>query len=1060
MVRRIVLSLIAVLAVFALASAQNRRISGTVADAEGKPIPGATVIVDGTSVGTTTGADGSFVIAAPVTGKLVVSFLGYVTEIVDIAGQTRLFLTLHEDTQAIDEVVISAFGEIKKKDFTGSIASVSAKDIAKVTVSSASRMLEGAVSGVQSYSSSGQPGNDASIIIRGIGSINAGQTALIVVDGVPYSSALSTINPLDIESVVVSKDASANALYGSRAANGVVFVTTKKGRFNQKANIMFEAKWGWNEQGVKEHKTMTNPGDYYEYVYGGVYNYLESIYPGVPHDALAGAAYNNLFPVLGNYMAYKLPDGETLIDLATGHLNPNAKLLYADNYDDYLFTKQFRQEYTLSVSGGSENIDYYLSTSFLEDPSYVIMSGFKRYSGRAAVNAQATKWLKVGTNISYSRRDIDSPGYSGSSTGNVFMWTMWQNPTVPYYARDLDGNIRYNGDGTPMYENGGGSTLSPFGPTEDQFNSFNNYAHPMQALSRNVANSVRDNLYANIYADVVFLRDFKFTANFTLDNIYRLDTHYSNNEYGTAAQSIYNGLVEKVNQHYTSYNTQQMLNWHRSFQKVHNFDVVIGHEFGKTDERAMDAYKKNVFYPGIPELGNAVSVYSDGSTSSRVVTSIEGYFARLNYNYDDRYFISGSYRYDGSSMFKYDKWGHFWSVGAAWNIHNENFMENASWVNTLKLRATYGVAGNQASSAYPYTNLWDVSESDGQISIAQSSVGNRNLSWERNKQVDVGIDFRLWDRFYGTIDYYNRRTHDLIWNRPTPASTGLTSRLENVGILGNRGFELDLGVDLVKTKDIYWNFGVNASFARNRLIDYPSELGNPALGGDYISGTFLRGKGKSYYNLYLFQYAGVDPETGNETFWKDVTDAEGNVTGRERTTKFAEATQYECGDALPDVTGGLRMTFRWKGLDLTVAAAYQIGGLQWDGNSANLYDPGRAGFNVSDDLIRNTWTPENPTAAFPKLMYNGTWNFPRSNVDALFRDASYFSLKTVNIGYTLPARWTKKIGIESLRVFFSGDNLVFCSAHDGFDPRTGFTGQNAFGFPQPKTFTFGVTINM
>lgn len=1060
MVRRIVLSLIAVLAVFALASAQNRRISGTVADAEGKPIPGATVIVDGTSVGTTTGADGSFVIAAPVTGKLVVSFLGYVTEIVDIAGQTRLFLTLHEDTQAIDEVVISAFGEIKKKDFTGSIASVSAKDIAKVTVSSASRMLEGAVAGVQSYSSSGQPGNDASIIIRGIGSINAGQTALIVVDGVPYSSALSTINPLDIESVVVSKDAAANALYGSRAANGVVFVTTKKGRFNQKANIMFEAKWGWNEQGIKEHKTMTNPGDYYEYVYGGLFNYLDAANPGAPHDALAAAAYRNLFPMVGNYMAYKLPNGENLIDFATGRLNPNAQLLYADNYDDYLFTKQFRQEYTLSVSGGSENIDYYLSTSFLEDPSYVIMSGFKRYSGRAAVNAQATKWLKVGTSISYSRRDIDSPAYSGANTGNAFVWTTWQNPTVPYYARDLDGNIRYNEDGTPMYENGGGSTLSPFGATQDTFNSLNNFAHPMQSFSRNVANSVRDNLYANIYADVVFLKDFKFTANFTLDNVYRLDTQYSNNEYGTGAQEVYNGIIEKDVQNYTSYNTQQMLNWHKSFQNVHNFDVVIGHEFGKTDERVVQAYKKNVFYPGIPELGNAVAVLDDGSTSQRIVTSIEGYFARLNYNYDDRYFISGSYRYDGSSRFKYDKWGNFWSVGAAWNIQNEKFMEGAGWINTLKLRATYGVAGNQISDEYPYTNLWTIGEADGQIGITQSYVGNRNLSWERNNQVDVGIDFRLWDRFYGTIDYYNRRTHDLIWKRPTPASTGLASRLENVGILGNRGFELDLGVDIIKTKDIYWNFGVNASFARNRLIDYPSELGNPELGGDYVSGAFLRGKGKSYYNLYLFQYAGVDPETGNETFWKDVTDADGNVTGRERTSNFAEATQYECGDALPDVTGGLRMSFRWKGLDLTVAAAYQIGGRQWDGNSANLYDAGRPGFNVSDDLIRNTWTPENPTAGFPKLMFNGTWNFTASNVDALYRDASYFSLKTVNIGYTLPARWTKKIGIESLRVFFSGDNLVFTSAHDGFDPRTGFTGQNAFGFPQPKTFTFGVTINM
>lgn len=335
---------------------------------------------------------------------------------------------------------------------------------------------------------------------------------------------------------------------------------------------------------------------------------------------------------LGNYMAYKIPDGTTLIDPATGKLNSDAKLLYADNYDDYLFTKQFRQEYTLSISGGNDKMDYYVSGSFLEDPSYVIMSGFKRYSGRAAFNAQATKWLKVGTNLSYSRRDIDSPGYSGANTGNVFLWTMWQNPTVPYYARDLDGNIRYNADGTKMYEQGNGTTLSPYGATQDQFNSFNNFAHPVQSMSRDINNSVRDNLYANFYGEIVFLKDFKFTANFTLDNVYRMDTFYYNNEYGTAATSTNNGLVEKYNNNYFSYNTQQMLNWNKTIKENHNFDVLIGHEFGKTDTRVVDAYKKNIFYPGIPELGNAVSQYQNGSTSSTVVTAIEGYFARVNYN--------------------------------------------------------------------------------------------------------------------------------------------------------------------------------------------------------------------------------------------------------------------------------------------------------------------------------------------------------------------------------------------------------------------------------------------
>ena len=1059
MVRKIVLLLVASLTCGLLASAQTKQVSGTVKDANGNAIVGATVIVDGTTIGTNTGTDGSFRISAPANGNLLVSFIGYEDQKIAIAGKTNIEVVLQDNYTAIEGVTVQTFGELKKKDLTGSITAVTAKDLQKMTVSSVANALEGAVPGIQSYSTTGQPGTDAAIYIRGIGSINGNQAALIVVDGVPYSSALSSINPLDIESVVVSKDAAANALYGSRAANGVIFVTTKKGARNQKANITFEAKWGWNEMGVGEHETMQNPGDYYEWTYAGLYNYFAVNNPGVSHDALANAAYRNLFPMTGNYMAYKVPDGETLIDFATGKINPNAQLLYADNYDDYLFTKQFRQEYTLSISGGNDKVDYYVSGNFLDDPSYVIMSSFKRYSGRAAVNAQVTNWMKLGTNVSYSRRDTDDPGFGeGANTGNVFVWTQWQAPVVPFYARDLDGNIRYNPDGTIMYENGGGRTLSPFGETYDMFNALNNYANPMESMSRNVNNMIRDNIYANAYVDITFLKDFKFTANFTLDNVYNYTTYFQNNEYGYGTSL--NGLVQKSVSHYNSYNTQQMLNYKKSINDLHNVDVMIGHEFNKTDNNSLAAYKTNIFYPGVPELGNAVSAYLDSSTSERVITSLEGYFARANYNYDDRYFLSLSYRYDGSSLFKYNKWGHFWSVGGSWRITQEEFMKHALWVNDLRLRATYGVSGNQLNSAYPYTNLWSIGESNGQPTISQSSVGNPDLSWERNNQFDVGLDFRLWDRVYGSFDWYNRRTHDLIWDRPTPASTGLSSRLENVGVLQNSGFEFDITVDLIKSRNVYWNVGINGAFAQNKLIDYPAELGNAALGGDYVSGAFLRGKGKSYYNLYLFDYAGVDPETGGELYWKNTTDSEGNVTGRELTSNFAEADQYEMGDALPDMTGGLRTTFRWKGLDLNIQTAFQIGGKQWDGASANMYDPGRSMFAVSDDLIGNTWTAENPNAEFPMLMYNGTWNFPLSNVNALYRDASYFSLKNLNVGYTLPQKWTSKLSIESLRIFFNADNLCFVSAHDGFDPRMGFSSMNGFIFPQARTFTFGVTINM
>ena len=546
MVRKIVLSIIAVLAVCAVAFAQNLQVTGTVKDAAGKAVVGAAVFVEGTTVGTTTGVDGSFKLSVPADANLYVSFMGYEDAKVAVNGKSVVNVVLKDDYQAIDEVVVQTFGEVKKKDLTGSITAVSSKDLQKMTVSSVTKALEGAVAGIQSYSSSGQPGQDASIVIRGIGSLNASQTALIVVDGVPYSSSLSTINPLDIESVVVSKDAAANALYGSRAANGVVFVTTKKGARNQKANITFEAKWGWNEQGISEHHTMQNPGDYYEYAFAALRNYATA----ATGDANFGAnwANTNLMPALGNYMAYKLPAGvpagATPINPETGKIWDGAELLYAENYDDYLFTKQFRQEYTVSVSGGSERMDYYVSGSFLEDPSYTLGSAFDRISARAAMNAQVTKWMKLGSNVSWTRRDTDAPEYSGANTNNVFLWTMWQNPTVPYYARDEKGQIRYNADGSKMLENGLGSTTSIYGPAMDVFNSLNE-AHPEASISRDIFNTKKDNIYASAYVDINFLKDFKFTANVTMDNVYTHLTNFQNNEEGYAAQEGVNGWIGK-----------------------------------------------------------------------------------------------------------------------------------------------------------------------------------------------------------------------------------------------------------------------------------------------------------------------------------------------------------------------------------------------------------------------------------------------------------------------------------------------------------------------------------
>lgn len=1055
MVRKLVLSLIVVLGMCFVAIAQNRQVTGTVTSADGMPIAGATVLIDGTSTGTTTGMDGHFSLAAPVDGVLSISFVGYKSLQVPIAGKSNVLITLQEDAQAIDDVVVLAFGETKKKDLTGSVGSVTSGELAKRTVSSVSRVLDGAVAGVQTLSATGQPGSDATIYIRGFGSINANSSALIVVDGVPYSSALSTLNPADIASINVSKDAAANALYGSRAANGVVFVTTKAGSRTKKANVTFGAKWGWNQQAIPEVPTVQNAADYYEFMYQGLKNYGIDNFGASMGDAFAQTY---LMPMVGNYCAFRLPDdvagtARSVIDPATGKVYEGSTLLYHDNYDDYLFQKQFRQEYTVSINGGNDNMDYYVSMGFLDDPSYTIMSGFKRYTGRAAVNAQATKWLKVGANVGYTRRDVDNPPYSDANTGNVFLWTLWQAPIVPYYARDEFGNIRRNDDGSKMFENGAGVTYSPFGKTQDQFNAFNNFAHPEQSMKNGMDNTVADNITGKAYAEVTFLKDFTFMANFAIDNVYQLTTSMQSPLYGIG--QLHNGFVSKSSSHYTSLNAQQLLNWNRTFSGKHRVHVLLGHEFGRTDSRQMGASRTSMFNPSIPELSNAIKVYGSGSSSSRLRTGIEGYIAQADYVYDERYVVKATYRRDGSSVFKYNQWGDFWSVSGAWHISNESFMRNADWVQDLKLRASYGTSGNQAATAYPYTNLWGIGNFIDNVALGLSSVGNPNVTWEKNKQVDVGVDFRFWERFYGSIDYYNRRTHDLIWNRPTAASTGLTSQLENVGVLGNAGVEFDFNVDILRRQDLFWTANLNLTYHTNKMIEIPDYLGDP-----YVSGSYLRGSGKPFYNLYLYKYAGVDPETGNELFWADDVDGEGKVIGRKTVGSLAEATRYEVGDALAHVQGGFSTSFRWKNFDASLALSFQLGGRQWDGASANVMYPGRTGFAVSQDLIGNCWTPENTSAKYPKPYFNGTADYVSASCDALFRKASYLNLSSVNVGYTLPRRWTSKAGIESLRIFFSATNLAFVSAHEGFDPRTNLTAMDGFGFPQQSSYTFGITLNL
>lgn len=1028
---------------FQTAYAQTQSYTGVIRDAgNGDLLPDVNIKITESS-GTSSDQDGKFSLEVSPGTLLHFSAIGYKSKELKAGKNRNLELFLQPDVATLNEVVVVAYGSSKRKDLTGSVSTISPEQISRQQISTVSKALEGSVSGVQLMSKSGQPGEDATIQIRGMGSVYANSGALIVVDGVPFTAGLSSLNPNDIASMVVSKDAASNSLYGSRAANGVILITTKKGQAGR-TNVSLQARVGVNSQGVADMDYVKDPAQYYEFAWESMYRKALD-QPGATDLSARQYASSNMMGKLGNYMNYSIPEGTTLVDPSTGKLNQAAQLLYHDDWSKELIRPSLRQEYNLSINGSNNKTDYYISFGYLDDPSYVIKSKFNRFSTRFNINTQINSWLKTGFAGSYSKRYSNAPNYAGGSVNtNVFVFTRWLAPIVPYYAYDASGNvIRKNGE--KVYDKGTGQTYSPYGTTSRPF--FKGY-HPGIYLDKDLTETKNDDISLKTYFEGTLYKGLKLRANISMDNLYTSFTGYGNNEDGSDARD-YNGLINKSNTKNMIINANQILTWEQAFA-AHNIDFLAGHEFYYSTTEALSSKKSNMFAPDMPELDNATNIIA--SNSSTYAEALEGFFTRLNYNYDSRYYISASYRIDGTSKFRYDKWGNFWSVGGAWRMAEERFIrDHAYWLDELKFRASYGTQGNQQinASQYPYTDLWSVSNQQGQIGITQSSVGNRDLTWETNHIFDAGMDFKFMDRFYGSVDYFYRKTTNMIWDRPMPVSTGITKRLENVGEMANYGIEAELGVNIIRDRAVFWSVNINASHYTNKLLKLPEELSN-----GYISGNYYRKVGKDYYNLYMNKYAGVDPQNGDALLYKQ--DANGNLT---TTNSATDATKFEVGSANPKLTGGISTNVRYKGFDLSVITSYQLGGKVISAEYLNATSPGRLGFNIHTDML-NSWTPQNRDTDVPKA-YEGGVNETAGSTRYLF-DASYFSLKNVTLSYDFPWRWTNKMKISDVRLFVSGENLWFKSAKKGIDPRNSMDGSggNAFSFPQARTVSVGVNINL
>lgn len=1037
-------------------------VTGTVVSQEdGQPIIGATVRVVGASAGAVTDADGKFSISMPAGhNKLKVTYVGMVDQDVTVKGNSVRVVLVPDQTN-LDEVMVVAYGTAKKSAFTGSAAVVKSDDIAKISSSNAMSALSGKVSGVQINSATGAPGQESfSIRIRGISSINAGNDPLIIVDGAPYNGDINNLNQNDIASMTVLKDAASAALYGARGANGVVIITTKNGREGT-SSITVDAKWGANTRGVEFYNTVESPAGYYEAYYQSLKNYRTSL-----GDDAATAhrwALNNMFSGgydLG-YNVYTVPEGQDFIG-PNGKLNPNATLgrvvnvngteylLYPDSWRDAAYQTGVRQEYNVTATGSNDKGSFYGSAGYLKNEGISIGSDYERFTGRLKADYQLRSWLKLSGNFNYAHYKANSLADDGGSTvGNVFM-VKNMAPIYPLYIRDAAGNILQDSKtGLAMYDWGDGTVTGLTRPTMTGSNPiFANYFDK----NRNEGNS----LDATGTAEIRFLEDFKFTSANTVMLDETRFTYTNNPYYGQFAAN--NGSVQKAHVRTWAYNYQQLLNWHHLFDK-HDVEVMLGHEYYRTRYYYLTASKNNVFSVFNDELAGAVNIGTMNSYTTDY--NVEGWFGRVQYNYDNKYFGSLSYRRDASSRFHPDhRWGNFWSLGGAWIISKEKWF-NAPWVDELKFKASYGEQGNDNIGSYLYTDTYSIVPSGGGAGVKPSSTkGNETITWEKNGNFNTGFEFSFFrGRLAGSIEYFYRRTSDMLAFFALPASSGWSGYYDNVGNMQNMGAEVELDGTLIRTKDFEWGLNLNFTAYKNEITSIADKNKTQTVEGSegYASGSYFYGEGESLYTFYMPKYAGVD-ENGKSMFYKDKLDENGNIIGRETTTTPGEATYYLCGTALPWAYGGFGTRFSYKGFDLAVDFNYQLGGQIYDSDYAGMMgitSSGR-GHAIHADLL-NSWTEENPNTNIPKLVIDDTSATTTS--DRFLIGASYLSLQNLNFGYTFPTKMTSKVGIGKLRVYLTATNLWLWSKRQGLDPRQSITGgASSAYYSAMRTISGGISV--
>ncbi|MEP5254728.1 MAG: SusC/RagA family TonB-linked outer membrane protein [Winogradskyella arenosi] len=1061
--------------------AQEKTVTGTVTTAsDGLPLPGASVIVKGTSRGQQTDFDGKYTIQVSQGDILVVSYVGMKDAEVLIGSGSTYDVSIEEDS-ALDEVIVVGYGTTTKEAYTGTATRIETENVAAKAVSNVSEALRGEVAGVNVISYSGAPGADATIRIRGFGSVNGNSDPLYIVDGAPYASDLSSINPSDIESMTVLKDAAATSIYGSRGANGVIVITTKLGK-SGKTIVSVDFKTSVNTLSLPQYDIVESPEQYIELSWQALKN--KGTLQG-QSDPAAWASANLYGTVEGINSAYNIwdTDGANLINPATGQFNSGVNRKYTPTkWSDAAFGTGIRTEANVQLSGGNERTRFSTSFGYLNDEGFTINSGYNRYTTRLNVEDKPAEWLTIGANVGFTgskyNNSSSDEGSSGSS-GNIFALTNTTPAIYDVYLRDANGELVDD----PIYGGYQFDYGSEYG--RRAWNSTNGIGDATYDLARTDVVTMLGNF--NVGIDIT--KNLKFETRYSGQINTSNYTSMSNPYYGSGASS--QGYLFKRESTNINQNFLQMLRYTKQFGS-HNVEAFVAHESTVNRYNYLSAAAQTAIIPRSTSLDQYTTAVGQAS-SYTLRQSLDSYFSQFNYNYDQKYFFTGSVRRDGSSRFIQDKWGTFGSVGLGWVVSNEDFFANVDFLDYLKAKGSYGVIGDQGvNTLYGYNFFTINSTADGSISYSPTGeAANPDLTWETSKITQFGIESTWFDGYLNLdVDYYVKNTTNLFFTQELPTSPGDSFIRYNDGEMRNKGLEFDAQVFIIKNhEDWRLSFNVNGEMFDNEIVTMPK---------DYITGEdkIIDGNlsvGRSLYEWNMREWAGVDPATGAglwSAYFNDVdndgifnsangdesisnltlyqsTNPNANIVKTVTSTyTYSDETQlgatesYVGKSAIPKIRGSFRLNAGYKNFDLSAQFGYSIGGYVYDAGYATLMNNrsliGSDNFHTD---AASAWSEPGDITNIPRLSAGYATDVNYSAYSSRFlTKADYLSLNNIKLSYSLPSDAVEAMKLRRFNIFVTGDNVMMLSARNGLNPTT-FIGTSNSGIYMPRTaFSVGAKI--